>query len=589
MHSRFIVWGLVALAVGAGWAIGAGLAAAAEKSPMPNVFGSGIPLTFSGLDGRTTWAEPMAATVMADGLALKFRLPKDPILRLKFPGAAMPALRWRLVSNDILAADIPGDTLPLVIGFSTENTLVGRLPAGWSVTLEAGDTSVVLLRRSLGDRSQFAFAWSARGAKEAAVAAGLGLKISIESLFEAREDFFKRLPGPPPDPQEVRTRAMVKAFSVMKANVWAPEDPIGMRWTTPARWPLRDMFLAESAYQSLGLMHYDVGLARDALQAVYRFQDAAGFIPGRMTPAGVSETSHPPILAWAAWQVYAFDRMRDRPFLEKSFDAAQKHVVWYMKTRRLDGGPPPEKPLEYGTPLYAWKSPEESGAENSPRFEGGSQFAAIDLSCYLANECWTLQAMAQQLGFRELAKTWGVRGDAIADAARKHLWRADRGFFYDRKTADGEWIDVTTSAGLLALWSGVATAEQTAKIKTQLLDPKKFWTASPLPTVARDDPKYQKDMWCGPSWVTVNYLMIRGLQRAGMDREAKELAEKTLTGVASWYERTGCLYEFYDSDGTDAPVTLDRKGWKTSGSGYLTISDYNPTAALYVDLLLRAK
>jgi neutral trehalase len=280
--------------------------------------------------------------------------------------------------------------------------------------------------------------------------------------------------------------------------------------------------------------------------------------------------------------------MRDGRLLERAFDVSQKHVVWYMKNRRLDGEPPPTQPLEYGTPLYAWKSGEESGADNSPRFDGGAQFAALDLSCYLANECYVLQAMAQKLGYRELAKTWGVRGDAIAEAARRQLWDPERGFFFDRKGPGGEWIGVWSHTGFLPLWAGVATPEQAAKLKEHLVS-KKFWTAAPVPSVARDDPNYKADMWRGPTWMNMNYLILRGLQRSGFAAEAAELRERTLAAVAEWYGKTGALYEFYDCDGQTAPGELDRKGRLASGQGDPVISDYGWTAAVYVDLLLRPK
>ena len=66
------------------------------------------------------------------------------------------------------------------------------------------------------------------------------------------------------------------------------------------------------------------------------------------------------------------------------------------------------------------------------------EFAAIDLSCYLAAECRTLYHMAQRLGYRVLAMTWRDRADDIAAAARTHLWNAEAGFFFDRQGRNTE-------------------------------------------------------------------------------------------------------------------------------------------------------
>jgi len=574
----------------AGLAGGFGAARAARRSArpsqhVPHVYGEGVLFAFSGLDGKTSSTTPLVARTVGDGIGLKFYLPRDPILRVFLPGGVRP--RWQVVSNDLLVARVPRDELPMVIGVLSQNVVAGRLPAGGRVALEGGDTSAVLLRNEVGERTYFAFAYDPNGAPAAASAASAALRFSVESLVEARLDFFEQAPKGPEGIRRIPATTLAKALSVMKVNLYAPEPPIMIRWTTPCRWPDRYMSLWGSAFHSLGLMHLDIQLAKEALDAVSLFQTEDGFIPQDMGPGKVHENSHPPMLAWAAWQVYTLDKMRDHEFLKRSFDVAQKHVTWFMKKRRLGGEPPSRKALEYGEPLYVWASAAESGAENSPRFDGGTDFAAIDLSCYLANECRTLQTMAQRLGYRELAKTWGTRADAIAGTARKRLWHAEHGFFFDRRP-DGEWLETWTYAGLLPLWSGVADDAQAARLKTHLLS-EKFWSPAGVTTVARDDPTFKKDMWRGPVWVNINFLVIEGLRRRGWTKEADELRTRTLELIETWYHQTGTLAEFYDPDNQTRPSELARKADQVATVPTPVVSDYNWTAAIYADLLLRPK
>ena len=561
--------------------------AAAKPGALPNVYGPGVPMAFSGFDGKTSAGDPFTAVTLPDGLGMKFDLPRYPVLKIFLPDGRTP--QWELVSNDMLVGRFAGDPLPLVVAFSAARTVVGRVPAGARVTLEGGDMNIAIFRGEVGDRTSFAVVHSPQGSRAVALAGAEALKVSLDTLVENRVDFFRKaLPQsgelPPP-----RARTLAKALSVLRVNTVSPEDPVRLHWTMPARWPDAAMVLGPTALGSLGLMHVDVRLAKESLEAAYSFQTSEGMLPQRMGPGQTSEISHPPLVAWAAWQVYAREKTGDRRFLERSFDVAQKHTTWYMRKRRLDGEPPPEKPIEHGTPLYAWASPEEAWQDNSPRFEGGVKPAAIDLSCYLVSECRALQAIAQHLGFRELAKTWSARGDAIAAAARQELWNAERGFFFDRQGPGGAWVDVWSAAGLLPLWAGIATPEQAAKLKEHLLSPKKFRTAAPVPGVARDDPKYKADMAAGPTWAHVNYMIIRGLQRYGFAAEAEDLRQKTLDTITGWYGRTGALYEFYDADGQAPPATLDRKGRLTSGTGLPVLADYNPTAAVYIDLLVRPR
>jgi hypothetical protein len=560
-----------------------------ESINVPNVYGPGILFAFSGLDGKTSAAEPVVASTLPGGVAIQFHLPKDPILRIHLPKSGDQNLQWRLVANDIMMARAAGEEAPVVLAFLASNVVAGRLPFNARVTLEGGDTSIAILRGEVGDRVQFAVAWHPKGTRTAAAIAAAAMKASLDAAIESRLDAYEKLPPPPDGASPVQARALAKAFSVMRVNTCSAEDMVKVRWTTPARWPQQFMYLWDTPFHALGLMHMDMALAKEAMQAVYGFQADNGMIPNRMGPGATpGEISGPPLLGWAAWDAYSFDKMRDREFVQKSYDAVQKHIVWYMKTHRLDGEPPPEKPIEFGTPLYAWKSAEESGQENSPRFEGGAQFAAVDLSSYLAGECRALQEMAQRLGYRELAKTWGVRGEAIAEAARRQLFDKERGFFFDRKAPDGEWVNVWSSAGFLPMWAGIATPEQAARLKQHLVS-KKFWTAMPVPSVARDDTNYKNDMWRGPAWANMNYLIWRGLKRYGFEKEAAELRAKTLAAVAKWYGQTGALYEFYDPDDKAPPATLERKGQRTGEGGTGNTPDYHWTATVYTDLLLRPK
>ena len=576
------VLGLV-LAVGV---LAPGVRAESPKEVLPNIYGNGLPLAFSGMDGKTSRAEDVTAETVGGEVALRLHLPKDPVIWVRVAAKGFEEVRWRLVSNDLLIGSVPWDTVPLVIGFSSANVVVGRLPMSCRVSLEGGDGCSVLHQSEVGDRAKFAFAYDAKGAAAAAATAAQAINVSIDTLAETRLDFLQKLPATlPMGAERLRIRTFAKAMSVLKMNVYGPESPVAVRWTTPDRWPERDMGLWQSAFHSLGLMHLDPHLAQESLEAVYGFQAESGMIPGRMAPGQASEVSQPPILAWAAWQVYSREKFPNRAFLQKSFDVTQKHVLWFMRERRIGGPPPADKSLEYGTPLYAWKSAEESGMETSPRFEGGADFAALDLSCYLANECRTLQAMAQALGYRELAKTWGVRADAIAEAARKQFWNAERGFFFDRKGEGGQWIDVWSATGFLPLWAGVASPEQAARLREHLVG-KKFWTAEGVPSVARDDPKFKKDLWAGNTWMNLNCLIIHGLQRYGFDKEAADLREKALATVTRWYAATGAMYECYDCDGQTPPAQLPRKGQAAPPGA---IADYNWTAAVFADLLLRPK
>jgi glycogen debranching enzyme len=109
------------------------------------------------------------------------------------------------------------------------------------------------------------------------------------------------------------------------------------------------------------------------------------------------------------------------------------------------------------------------------------------------------------------------------------------------------------------------------RLVTHLTDPRQFWPRYPVPTVSLDDPKFDPlQMWRGPTWVNVNYLLIEGLTRAGYADLARELRRRTLDLIAS----RGDIYEYYHPQtGVNPPKAASIFGW---------------SAAVYIDLAIQA-
>jgi len=539
---------------------------------VPDVLGDGILFAYSGLDGKTRVEPPMVATLAGGGLTLKFHFENEPALRILL--AENHRLTWRVVSNDLLVADVAGDDMPLVVGFTSAKVVVGRLPSGARATLTGGGSTTVILRDKVGERSRFALAYDAGGPQVAARVAAQALKVSIETLIEGRLDFFAKAPHGDDNLRARPAEALAKAFSVMKVNVYGPEPPLTVHWTTPSRWPERRQNAWATAFHALGLMHLDTHLAKEALVSVYLTQEEDGHIPGWSGPATAESLVQPPLLAQAALTVYRHDKMRDRRFLQAAFDAGTKQVEWFLKNRRFGEAPPPEKPLTYGVPLHAWSTAEEAGMPGSPRFATGTSMAAIDLSTYLAVECRTLQHMAQRLGLAVSARTWGQRADELAEAIRTHLWNAEKGFFFDRQGADGPWSETWSVAGFLPLALGVATNDQARRLADHLASDRFRGTGGIL-TLARDQTGYTGEGWRGAVSMPMTYLVIRGLQQQGLNPAARRLAQRAVATITDRYHEAGTLDAFYAAGGTGsaAPDPGTR--------------DYFPTAAVFADLLLR--
>jgi glycogen debranching enzyme len=124
--------------------------------------------------------------------------------------------------------------------------------------------------------------------------------------------------------------------------------------------------------------------------------------------------------------------------------------------------------------------------------------------------------------------------------------------------ATGQFVKIKTIASLFPLFAEVPDAQRAARLRAHAMNPKEFNTLFPMPSVARDDPQFEKDCWRGPVWINTAYMAIAGLRNYGYEDDAAELAWKLVDGVYRNYALTGKIVEFYDPD-RDGFKELHRK------------------------------
>mgnify|MGYP001108587659 CR=1 FL=1 len=89
--------------------------------------------------------------------------------------------------------------------------------------------------------------------------------------------------------------------------------------------------------------------------------------------------------------------------------------------------------------------------------------------------------------------------------------------------------------------------------------------------MALNDPAYDPNqMWRGPTWVNINYLLIEGLERAGYPQTAGDLCRRTLELVGGQED----IFEYYHPEtGLNPPKAAAIFGW---------------SSAVFIDLAIRA-
>lgn len=518
-------------------------------NPLLNPWHPGQLVCFSGMDGRTDHACGLVGRTSA-GRVLRVELPALLELQLDTQGEAA------------LVHDVIYSGLTVAVVLDAHHLLVD----GPCRTTGPTPPEFMILRR--GERTLIGVAshWHPEA-----------IGTDVGALGADRLDWLKCLQIPDGDRSDATYR---KAADMMRGQVYSPEGRFKTRWSTPDRWPHRDLWLWDSAFHAIGWRHLNPRVARELLDAVIATQREDGFIPHQSNPAMISGVTQPPVLALAAGLIDEADP--DDAWLAKVYPAIQRQLEWNLEQRDHDGGGLCEWAVDDTNPNNRC---DESGMDNSPRFDTAILLDAVDFNSYLAHECEWMAVFADRLGRTDGAVRWRERHGRLVALINARLWDEESGFYFDREVAaDSGHPGIWAATGFLPLLCGAADSEQVDRLIRHLAPGGKFDTAVPVASTPPGEPGYTRDMWRGPVWINMNWFIVRGLERAGRPELAAELRRRTCAEIERWHASHGTIFEFYDTEGRTPPPELPRKGRNDPSKPFhQAIHDYGWSATLYVD------
>ncbi len=556
---------------------------------VPYKWGQGQLFAFSAIDGESLFRDDFTGTLAGDKIGVIFNTACRRTLYFGDMNKFLsPALKC-VTSDMILSESLSGD---LSIIFAERHLIAGECEdfPGVFVSLggeckirKEGDTEIhdsddgeytALLKRD----GKYAFAY---GKSEAEVI-GLcekGITLDLGELKKNKLKLYKK--ALPSDDKYAHLYA--KCISVMKSQLYSPEGRIKRIWSTPDRLPHRNMWLWDSVYHAIGHRHLNTDTAQNLILALFDVQREDGFIPHMARPDYISDITQPPVIGWGAWLVY--EKSRDKEFLRTVLKNNKAFLLWCKGNRRKS-----EKEL------YSWHTNaelnnrcDESGMDNSPRFDTESDLYAIDFSCYMANEARYMKKIAEELADRENAGFFSEWYDNIRKDINSLLWCEEDEFYYDYDITNNCFHKVQSVSSFLPVFSGICDDEQCRGLIVHLENPEEFGTEFPLPTISKKDKTFGTDMWRGPVWINYNYMISEGFRAYGYDDLSRKIREKTLSVINEWYKHTGTVYEFYDSENRIPPSCFNRKGEVFEPYDfrvkYQTIRDYGWSVTLAFDML----
>jgi glycogen debranching enzyme len=304
-------------------------------------------------------------------------------------------------------------------------------------------------------------------------------------------------------------------------------------------------------------------LAQNQLRIFLDHQREDGMLPDAVHDEGIvthlpypvdADVTKPPLAAWTSWKLHQFQP--DVEFLNEVYESLARYVNWWVEKNDLD---------QNG--LCEYQHPYSSGLDDSPLWDAGMPVESPDLNSYLYLEHEALANIAGAIGLQSESAAWAGRGEALLKCLIDQSWDAEAGLFWAKR--EGKRVNVRTPFNLYPLITGRLPGSIADRLVAHLTDPREFWAPFPVPSVALDDPAYNPEqMWRGPTWVNVNFMLTQGLERSGYVDVARRLRKSTLEMLCKQDD----ICEYYQPQTGEKPLEAASVfGW---------------SAAIFIDLAI---
>jgi hypothetical protein len=315
------------------------------------------------------------------------------------------------------------------------------------------------------------------------------------------------------------------------------------------------------------------GLQNDDGQIPYAVKRANG---GGAGGPGWSQIQMVVPIAATAWETA--HRSGDSELLEKAYGACARWDAWLRRYRNTRG-----------TGLCEGFCTYDTGMDNSPRWKGepnrcaegdarvcpqgpGLPRLSPDLSATVFGGRLALAAMADALEKTSEAGRWTEDAEAIRKLIVDRLCDPRDGGFYDLD-AQGRFVRVRSAAILRVLGEHVPEQSLFATVwERQAHNPKAFWANYPFPSVALDDPAFERpaarNSWAGAAQALTALRAPRWMEHYGKSAELAWLMQR-------WVEALGRARDFRQQmDPLSGAFTADAGG-------------YSPAALVLLDFVWR--
>lgn len=344
----------------------------------------------------------------------------------------------------------------------------------------------------------------------------------------------------------------------------------GHQFTVPSPMSYPFQWMWDSCFHAIVLNHYSPSDAKEELRSLLSSQFDNGMVPhmiyrgegdlmklgdgfvkidwGRETTSTITQ---PPLIAEAAWNIYRKDG--DKKFLRDVYRDLCECFAYLLSARD-----------PRGNGLAGIINPDESGEDNSPRFDGvlglppiqslqqnfesrlklvealrAGHFDApfmkqyfwvkdVPFNAILVEDLRALSRIAEALGEHDDAAKYSEQALRVAIAMRERMHDGD--LYWPTYSESYFKIKLKTWHIFAPLYARLLSQDEARRLVDEhLLNPHEFRTHFMVPTVSIDEATYDPEgFWRGPVWIGVNWFVFRGLMNYGYRDVASRILEQSL-------------------------------------------------------------
>ncbi|KAB8292030.1 MGH1-like glycoside hydrolase domain-containing protein [Bifidobacterium avesanii] len=213
---------------------------------------------------------------------------------------------------------------------------------------------------------------------------------------------------------------------------------------------------------------------------------------------------------------------RNPDYLHALYRALKRFDAYLWATRDSDGDGCLETWCQFDTgedhALRFADAPTQWRPDTPPTGFEVVPIASMDFMGYSYASRDVLARICALAGQQEESASWRAKADQVLNRMREYLWDDGRGAYFDRDRHHRVMPVLLHNTLRTMYWGAITPAMANRFVDEHLTNPREFWPAMPLPSVAVNDPLFRNvptNNWSGASEALTYQRAIRALERYG--------------------------------------------------------------------------